>query len=160
VPSGFSSSHLLTMQMDEIGHRYDDDGVRYRFWTQALEAVNRVPGVSAAAFASQLPLSGDLDKYGVAFERDNNPGAAEDTFRYAVTPGYLETISIPLRRGRLLDRGDRAGAPLVALINESFAKRKFGAQDPIGQRIHIGPTDTWYTIVGVVGDVRQMSVVS
>jgi putative ABC transport system permease protein len=158
VPSGFSSSHLLTMQVDEVGHRYDDDGVRYRFWTQTLQAVNSVPGVAAAALTSQLPLSGDLDKFGVAFERDNNPGAAEDTFRYAVTPGYLETIGIPLLRGRLLDSGDRAGAPLVALINESFAKRKFGAQDPMGQRIHIGPTDTWYTIVGVVGDVRQMSL--
>ncbi len=158
VPPGFNASHLLTMQVEEVGQRYGDDNARYSFFAEALEAVQRVPGVAAAAFTSQLPLSGDSDRYGVSFERDNNPALAEDTFRYAVTPGYLETVGIPLRRGRFLDEHDRAGAPLVALINESFARRKFGAQDPIGERIHIGPPEGWYTIVGVVGDVRQMSL--
>jgi len=146
------------MQVEEIGHRFDADSTRYRFFEQALEAVRYVPGVTAAALASQLPLSGDFDIYGVNFEHDNNPEGDHGAFRYAVTPGYFETIGIPLRRGRLLDEHDRAGAPLVALINESFAKRTFPGQDPIGQRIHVGPTDTWYSIVGVVGDVKQMSL--
>ncbi|HEY6338901.1 MAG TPA: ABC transporter permease [Candidatus Sulfotelmatobacter sp.] len=158
VDAGFNVSHLLTMQVDEVGHRYDADRARYQFWTQALDAVSHAPGVAAAAFTSQLPLSGDLDLYGVGFEHDNNPAEEHEAYRYAVTPGYFQTIGIQLRRGRFLDEGDRAGAPLAAVINESFAKRKFPNQDAIGQRIHIGQPDQWYTIVGVVGDVRQMSL--
>jgi putative ABC transport system permease protein len=76
-----------------------------------------------------------------------------------VTPGYFETIGIPLRSGRLLDAHDVAGAPVAVLISEAFAKRKFPGQDPIGQRVHIGRIDLpWYTIVGVVGDVKQTSL--
>jgi len=68
-------------------------------------------------------------------------------------------MGIPLLYGRSLDERDRAGSPPVALVNESLAKSKFGGRDAIGQRVHIGPTDRPpYTIVGVVGDVRQMSL--
>jgi putative ABC transport system permease protein len=163
VAPGFDPSHLLTMQVQESGHRFDDDLAKSRFFAQALEAVRQVPGVKAAAFTSQLPLSGDLDVYGIEFENDNNPNGDSAGFRYAVTPGYCETMGIPLRRGRLLDEHDMAGAPVAVLISESFAKRKFPGRDPIGQRVRMGPdigrTDRpWYTIVGVVGDVRQMSL--
>ena len=160
VPPGFNPSHLLSMQIDEVGHRYDPDSVRYQFWTEALAAVKRVPGVESAAFTNALPLSGDgsNDQYGVEFEIDHNPDKAEDTMRYAVTPGYFQTMGIPLKQGRFLEDSDRAGAPPVALISESFAKRKFGSVSPIGQRIHIGSPDHWFTIVGVVGDVKQMSL--
>ncbi|HEV2422981.1 MAG TPA: ABC transporter permease [Candidatus Acidoferrales bacterium] len=160
VPPGFDASHLLSMQVDEVGHRYDPDPVRYQFWKQALDAVKRVPGVDRAAFTNALPLSGDgpLDQYGVSFEIDHNPDAAEDALRYAVTPGYFETMKIPLKRGRYLNDGDRVDASAVALISESFAKRKFGSADPLGQRAHIGNPDRWFTIVGVVGDVKQMSL--
>jgi putative ABC transport system permease protein len=68
-------------------------------------------------------------------------------------------MGIPLRRGRLLDAHDVRGKPVAVLINESFAKRKFPDQNPIGQRVHVGSMDQpWYTIVGVVGDVKQMSL--
>jgi putative ABC transport system permease protein len=160
VPPGFNPSHVLSMQIAEVGHQYDPDSVRYQFWTEALDAVKRVPGVEAAGFTNALPLSGDgpLDQYGVDFEIDHNPDKAEDSMRYAVTPGYFNTMGISLKRGRFLADRDRADAPPVALISESFAKRKFGSIDPIGQRIHIGPPDHWYVIVGVVGDVKQMSL--
>ncbi len=158
VSPGFNALHLLTMQVEEVGHRYDADSARFRFFAQALDAVQHVPGVASAALTSQLPLSGDDDEYGVAFERDNDPVSAEDTLRYAVTPGYFQTMGIPLRRGRPLEDHDRTGAPRAALLSESFALRKFGAQDPVGQRIYVGPRDAWYTIVGVVGDVRQVSL--
>ncbi|HKF51518.1 MAG TPA: ABC transporter permease [Candidatus Acidoferrales bacterium] len=160
VPPGFDASRVLSMQIDEVGHRYDPDPVRYRFWVDALDAVKRVPGVESAAFTNALPLSGDgfLDQYGVNFEIDHNPDKADDAMRYAVTPGYFQTMKIPLKRGRFLNEGDRAGAPAVALISESFAKRKFGSTDPLGQRVHIGSPDFWFTVVGVVGNVKQMSL--
>jgi putative ABC transport system permease protein len=68
-------------------------------------------------------------------------------------------MGIPLLRGRLLDARDVAGGPPAVLISESLAKSKFRDQDPIGKRLHVGPTDLpWYTIVGVVGDVKQASL--
>ncbi|HEX2454105.1 MAG TPA: ABC transporter permease [Vicinamibacterales bacterium] len=161
ISPGFEASHLLTMQVQTAGRRFDKP-TSDRFFAQALEAVRRVPGVSAAAFTSQLPLSGDSGEYGVLFESrpdDNGLGGGLPAFRYAVSPGYIEAIRIPLRRGRLLDTHDDAtSATPAALISESIA-RKFSGADLIGQRIHVGPTDRpWYTIVGVVGDVKQTSL--
>jgi putative ABC transport system permease protein len=158
VPPGFTASHLLTMQIDEVGHPYDADSARERFFSRALDDVRHVPGVTSAALTSQLPLSGDSDIYGVHRESDNDPSHDQEVFRYAISPGYFETLQIPLRRGRLLNEQDRTGALPTAVISESFAKHEFADVDPIGRRLQIGNPDIWYTIVGVVGDVRQMSL--
>jgi len=156
VAPGFDASHLLTMQVQYAGHRYDDDNARRRFLAQALEAVRRVPGVAGAAFTSLLPLSGErYGGYGAQFEN----GGSYGVFRYAVTPGYCETMGIALRRGRLLDGHDIATAPPAVLISESLAKSEFPGRDPLGRRVHVGPVNRpWYTIVGVVGDVKQSSL--
>ena len=82
-----------------------------------------------------------------------------DAFRYAVTAGFFEMMGIPLRAGRLFDARDVADSAPVVLISESMAKRRFRGRDPVGERVHVGPTDRpWYTIVGVVGDVKQASL--
>jgi len=164
VNVGFDPSHVLTMQVQESGHRFQQDSAagdsaRYEFFAEALGAVQQIPGVTAAAFTSQLPLSGDLDGYGVQFESDPNANATGSALRYAVTPSYFASMRIPLLHGRLLGAEDRAGAPRAALINESFARRKFPHEDPIGKRLGFGPSDgRLYTIVGVVGDVKQSSL--
>jgi len=164
VKVGFDPSHVLTMQVQESGHRFQQDSAagdsaRYGFFAEALGAVQQIPGVTAAAFTSQLPLSGDFDGYGVQFEDDPNPNATGSALRYAVTPSYFAAMRIPLLHGRLLGAEDRAGAPRAALINESFARREFPHTDPIGKRLGFGPSDgRLYTIVGVVGDVKQSSL--
>jgi putative ABC transport system permease protein len=123
-----------------------------------LEAVRQSPSVLGAALTSQLPLSGDDDEFGARFESDD-PQRAYNVFRYAVSPGYFETTGIPLQRGRLLDAHDGMGAPPALLISESLAQSRFPDQDPIGKRVHIGATNQpWFTIVGVVGDVKQASL--
>ncbi len=162
VDPGFDPSHLLTMQVQEYGHRFDNDTARHQFFAQALDAVRQVPGVASAAFTNQLPLSGDSEVYGVEFEKDNNR-SGEAGFRYAVTPDYFQTMRIPLRRGRLFNEHDGADTPHVALISESFAKRKFPGQDPIGKRVRVGPDigradRPWVSIIGVVADVKQDSL--
>jgi putative ABC transport system permease protein len=159
VEVGFDASHLLTMQVQISGHRFDENDATYRFFAQALEAVRQVPGVAAAALTSQLPLSGDFDLYGVHFDPpvSDDPGEVRGTFRYAVSPGYIETMRLPLRRGRVLDEHDRADAPRVAVISESMARRRLPGINPIGHRLRIGDGPL-YTIVGLVGDVKQMSL--
>jgi predicted permease len=162
---GFDAERVLTMQVVATGRRYGSFAELAQFYEQALDAVRAVPGVADAAFTSQLPLSGDSDFYGVVFEADargdrRNPGGA---LRYAVTPDWFATMRIPLLDGRLLDAEDKPGAPQSVLINASFARRQFGAQSPIGQRLKMGPyigrpDGPWATVVGVVGDVKQTSL--
>ena len=108
VPPGFDASHVLTMQVQTYGKRYDDDRVCRQFFAQARDAVQQLPGVSQASFTSQLPLSGDSDVYGARFE-DDNPETGYPVYRYSVTPQYFRVLGIPLRRGRLLDDRDRTG---------------------------------------------------
>src|SRR5215475_7916087 len=155
ISPGFDASSLLTMQVQISGRQFNQVTTR-RFYMEALEAVRQVPGVTAAAFTSQLPLSGDHAVYNMQLELhpDDN---SEGLLQYAVSPGYFDTMSIPLRGGRLLAERDRAGAPMAVLISESFAKRKFPKQTPIGQRVRVGAAvghadSPWATIVGVVGD--------
>ncbi len=159
VPLGLEPAGLMTMQVQATGQRYAEDATADRFFAEALEAVQRVPGVRAAALTSQLPLSGDLDLYGARLDPplEVDPGEEGGTFRYAVSPGYLELMGIPLRRGRLLEPADRRGTALVAVISESFARRRLPGQDPIGLRLRLGEQGP-FTIVGVVGDVRQESL--
>jgi putative ABC transport system permease protein len=166
VAPGFSTERLLTMQVIAPGQSYRSDTTRRQFFERALEAVRQVPGVTAAAFTSQLPLSDDLDSYGyeVASMPEAKPGEDGSVFRYAVTPGYLQAMSIPLRRGRVLEAADATAMPEAVLISESLARRKFGSKNPIGERMRFGPETgsqrPWDVVVGVVGDVKQPSLAS
>jgi putative ABC transport system permease protein len=149
------------MQVQTSGHKFRADGAKRRFFAQVLEGVNHVPGVSSAAFTSLLPLSEKREvltagTYGASFENDER---GYDVFLYTVTPEYFQSMGIPLRQGRFLDRRDMAGAAQAALISESLAKREFPGEDPVGKRLHVGPMDRpWYTVVGVAGNVKQTSL--
>ena len=159
VSPGFEASGLLSMQVQTYGKKYEDDRVCHQFFEQALDAVRQVPGVTAAAFTSQLPLSGDSDQYGARFEGES-PDSGYPVYRYAVTPGYFSALTLPLKRGRLLDERDTTNTSPVILISESLAKHRFPNQNPIGKRVRVGglATSPMFTIVGVVGDVKQISL--
>jgi putative ABC transport system permease protein len=169
VDPGFNPDHLLTVQVQSSGHQFDElpfapgvgDAARRRFFEQALEAVRRIPSVRQAGFTSLLPLSDDapiMGTYGSQFENDG-PQGGRNVFRYAVSPQYCEAMQIPLRSGRFLDERDSASTPFAALISESLAKSQFPGGNAIGKRLHVGPTEReWYTVVGVVADVKQTSL--
>jgi putative ABC transport system permease protein len=161
ISPGFDSSHLLTMQVQvATPHRIHGDTAKARFFMQVVDAVQRVPGVAAAGFTSELPLSGGdsrNDEY--CGEIDGVPSTSETcAFRYSVTPSYFASMKIPLVRGRLLDLSDTQGeSPHKVVVSESFAKRAFPNRDPIGLRIRYSGSDQrpWDEIVGVVGDVKE-----
>lgn len=165
---GFDASGVLTMQIVTTASQSSPDAA-LQYFNSVIQAVRRVPGVADVALSSQLPLSGDFDAYGVAFEsapRTPPVQTAQDetgVLRYAVTPEWFATMGIPLRAGRLLDARDRPGSPGAVVISESLARRFFGEQDPIGQRVRFGPQIVYQdlsgnVVVGVVGDVRQSSL--
>src|SRR5581483_890790 len=135
VGAGFNPSHVLAMQVQvSSARRFPDRAAIHRFYAQVLDAVIRVPGVDRAAFTSQLPLNADpTEVYSGHFENENNPGDSNAAFRSAVTPGYFELMGIPLIRGRLFAPPDmEPSAVRPVLINQSFARRKFSGQDPVG----------------------------
>jgi putative ABC transport system permease protein len=158
VSPGFDARQVLTMQVQITGARYDDDAAVVSFYERALDAVKAVPGVEEAGWISQLPLGGNFDRYGVQIEGRPlaNPELAPAADRYAVLPGYLRAMRIPLIRGRSFTSEDDGRHPPVALINETFARLSWSGEDPIGRRIQVGgPDQAWCTIVGVVGDVHH-----
>ena len=158
VPVGFDASGLLTMQIQLAGEQYRSDSARARYFSDVLDRVRAVPGVQAAAMTSLVPLSGDLDVYGAHLERDRDAQSDGAAMRYAVAPEYFKVMGIPVLRGRALDAHDVSGAPRVAVVSQSFAKRAFGDDNPLGQRFRLGPPQgDWFTVVGVAGDVRQSS---
>jgi putative ABC transport system permease protein len=162
ISPGFDAEHLLTMQVQAGGPRFTSDTVTRAFFDQVLSKVRALPGVDAAALTSQLPLSGDFDSYGVHIESKPrlNPEEDPSAHRYAVSPGYVETMRIPVVRGRAIESRDGIDAPPVVLVSETFARRAWPNEDAIGQRVRIGsPSDgPWRTIVGIVGDVKQVSL--
>jgi putative ABC transport system permease protein len=164
IAPGFDASRVVTMQVQVASRKYSSADAMNDFYTRALEAVQRVPGVTSAAYTSQLPLSGDSELYGVSA---GSPAADAQpvggAFRYAVTPAYFNAMRIPLMRGRLFDERDMApGAERPVIINQSFAAAAFKGEDPIGRYVRAGgPSNRpWDVVVGVVGDVKQLSLAS
>jgi len=160
---GFDRGNLLTMQVQvATPKRIRGTAAYHAFYERALDAVRRVPTVANAAFTSELPFSGEnptLDEYCGSIEGyADGPGPC--AFRYAVTPDYFQAMRIPLVRGRRLEDSDVAGATGAVVVSESFARRVFGAADPIGRRVRYGglATRPWDVIVGVVGDVKESSL--
>ena len=164
VNPGFDPSRLLTMQVTAGGARFTNDTLVRAFYDGVLDRVRSEPGVEAAGFTNQLPMSGDYDGQGVHIQAHPAANPADDPgpFRYSVSPGYLEAMRIPLIRGRTITAQDKTTSPLVALVNESFARKYWPGEDPIGQRVSMldavkGP---WFEIIGIVGDVQQLSLSS
>ena len=156
VNPGFDPDRVLTLQVSMLGPAYaKDENVLAR--TDAIVGrLRSLPGVEAAAAAGQIPLGGNGDTWG--FHVEGRPAGPEDPSveRYAVTPDYFSVMRIPLRRGRLLNDGDRTSTENVMLIGEQTARTVWPGEDPIGRHVRVGgDRGPWRTIVGIVGDVRH-----
>src|SRR5688572_17968535 len=140
-----------------VGQAYrQDEAVRSKM-DEMLARLRTLPGVAAVAMSGQIPLGGNGDRWG--FHVQGRPAGPQDPSveRYSVTPDYFSVMRIPLRRGRLFTTADAAGAEPVMLIGEQTARAVWPDEDPIGHRVRVGGADSgpWYTIIGVVGDVRH-----
>lgn len=161
VSPGFDPAHVLTMRTSVIGQRYSDKTMLRQFFTDAGERLRALPGVQYAAAVNQIPLGGNVDRYGVHAEGriHANPELDESAERYCVTPGFLRTMRIPLLRGRDLSPADTSDAPLALLVSETTARRVWPGEDPLGKRVKLGGLDKpWWTVVGVVGDVHHIGL--
>jgi putative ABC transport system permease protein len=150
---------LLSLRLAITDKKYKEPHQQAAFYREVLERIGALPGVRAATAVSSLPYSDhssgrDLTIEGKAVEPGNPPHAMYQ----AASPGYFETLHVPLRAGRLLSERDGAEAPKVTVINERLARHWWPHESPIGRRMKIGAPDSrnpWLTIVGLVGDVTQ-----
>jgi putative ABC transport system permease protein len=159
VHPGFDPDHVLTMQISMVGKPYAKDEAVAAKTDELIARLRSLPGVEAVATAGQIPLGGNGDTWG--FHVEHRTWGPEDPSveRYSVTSDYFKVMRIPLRRGRLITETDRDGVERVMLISERTAQRIWPAADPIGQRVKIGGAEgPWYTIVGIVGDVRHQAL--
>ncbi|HXU30007.1 MAG TPA: ADOP family duplicated permease [Thermoanaerobaculia bacterium] len=122
-----------------------------------LPALEKLPGVRAAAATQKLPLRGPGDSWGIAIE--GKPDLAESTTYFRiVTPHYFQALGMPIRRGRGLLATDRAGTERVVVINEALAAKYFPGEDPLGRILHTGFDERGERIVGVVGNVPEANL--
>jgi putative ABC transport system permease protein len=128
------------------------------FLSETLRRIAGLPGMTACGAVTSLPLTGSpsrtLDLEGLSREE---AGVVFEADQLAASPGYFETLRIPVESGRSFAAIDGSGSPLVAVVSQAFARRFFAGRDPIGRRVRFTaePASGWMTVVGIVGDVRQ-----
>ena len=128
------------------------------FHEQVVERVAALPGVESVALAAALPLSLDWQRRGVWIEGAPETADREQAVGFA-GPGFFETMGIDLVRGRGFQRSDTEGAPRVAVVNETFARRSWPGQDALGKRISVsGPEGPFLEVVGVTRDGKYFTL--
>ncbi len=158
---GFDVDPVLTVFVSLPHYSYPDARAQAAFQRQALARLQALPGVIAAGGIDDLPLTPDRDSssFLVAGREPLIPNGLPEAQTRTVTPGYFQTMGIPLLRGRDILATDTAEAPPVLLINEALARRDFPGEDPVGKRLSLSVSPpSWATIVGVVADTRDLGL--
>jgi putative ABC transport system permease protein len=161
TPLGFRPEQLLTARISLPRSAYATPQQRLSFADRLLEETRQQPGMQEAALTSFLPFAEGNHMFGILMngqkDEERRPGMPTANFR-AVSPDYFRVMGIPLLNGREFSDGDHERAPLVAVINETMAKRYWPNANPIGQRIKETFNDeAWREIVGIVGSVRHLA---
>ena len=164
VSGGFASDHLLTVNLALPQEKYKDDALKAQFFKQVVERLGGLPGVEAAAAVSQLPLSGqeELDSFSIEGRTESVEAPPVQTADFRViTPDYFRAMQIPLLKGRFFNEQDAANTTYSMIIDESFARRFFPGEDPLGKRINEDGSRSnhgFAAIIGVVGGVKHTDV--
>ena len=157
IDPGFRPDSVLSIQAWLPTPRYESGVNRNRFYLEVLSKVRALHGVSNAGMISFAPMTGGGGIWPVAVP--GQTGTPQTGAIRFVSPGYFDTIGTPLTAGRDISDSDIVDSPQVAVVSESFARRYWPNQDPIGQTFHFAFDNFPFaqldrTIVGVVGDVR------
>ncbi len=156
VPPGFTTDRVLTMQVAANGTKYRKDKAVVQFYQEIESRIARLPGVKGEGVVSVLPLTGSVGWGGINVEGYAPPPGQElqVDLRVASTD-YFRTMGIPLRKGRYFSEHDTAEMPQVVIIEEKFAQRFWPHGDAIGKHLWFDNPKKPFTIVGVVGVVKQ-----
>src|SRR3984893_9992325 len=158
VDPGFDPSNVITMTIAVPRTKYASPLQQIQFFDAALSRVEALPGVQSAGVIDDLPLNGNGSHQPIAIEgRPVVPMSEQPEVDVRlISPGYLPSLHVPLRRGRQLEASDTADRPHVVLISETMARRFWPNEDPIGKHLLLTFfPDKAREIVGIVGDVKQ-----
>jgi predicted permease len=159
VDKGFDARNTLTFFISPRGDRYKTVAATNDFYRRALERLGSLPGVEAAALTNKLPLDRWLNLPYRLAGQSQWAGAVE--YRL-ISNDYFNVMKMSLRRGRQFNENDAAGSEPVIIINEAFARKNFGAVEPLGQEVHICCGERGDTamrrVIGVVNDTKQRSL--
>ena len=157
---GFRTDGVLTMRVNTSQASLPQPPLVRQFYDQLTERIRALPTVKGVAVTTTLLLS-TTPNSGMFTLEDRPPFPPSEQIEATtdvVSPGFFETMQVPLISGRFFDSRDRDGGARTILINETFAKRYWPGQDPVGKRMVFGMPDErnpWITIVGVVGDMHR-----
>lgn len=158
IQPGFDADRVLTARIELPEARYTSPAELSRFTAEVLATVRQLPGITAAATTSHLPIADRETTVRTVVQGESALPEGAWVARTFVTPEFLKAFSIPLLSGRDLGESDRSGTAAVALVNSTMARRYWGDRDPVGARLRLGSNDadsTWIEVVGVAGDVRN-----
>ncbi len=159
VKPGFEPGGVLTAELALPPTRYDWQKL-VAFYEQLYQRLSTLPGSTSAALTDRVPLTGGQTPAPVAIVGRPIPPLSEraQANRHLVSPRYFATLGIPLLAGRDFDERDSSRVPHVVIVNETFARRHFPGENPIGRTLVTGMGQLPSQIVGVVGDVRSSSL--
>ena len=159
VDKGFNSERVISAFVLLPFSRYPEAHQHAAFFRELRERVAALPGVQTVGYVNTLPLTGGANG-GIGIEgRTYPPGAEPGAWKRVASPGYFEALRTPLLAGRTFDERDAAGAPAVVVVNQTFARRYFPGESPIGKRVDFRwDTQGMQEIVGVVGDAREQGL--
>jgi predicted permease len=152
VDPGFRSAGVLTLRTALPIPKYEKTASRARLYTQVLQEARRLPGVSAAAYVSAIPLAMPGGIWPVKIPGRDPAATPERAMLRYVTSGYFDALSIPVHLGRDASDADTREAPFTAVVSEAFARRYWPGENPLGRHFEFALSDR--TVVGVVGDIR------
>ena len=154
VDPGFRTDGILTMRTELPLPKYEKVSVREQFYDKVLGDIRSLPGVTGAAYTSGLPMRmrGGIWPVIVDGRSEQNRTEGNSASLRFVTPDFFSTLAIPIKQGRALSESDAADRPWAAVVSESFVKRYWPDEQPIGRHFTFGLHDR--EVVGVVSDIR------
>jgi putative ABC transport system permease protein len=162
VELGFDPANVLTLHLTLPTGEYSETAKVVGFYEQLRERVEALPGVRSAGAAALLPLDQATGDWGIDIEgRVRGPEERFHGYLQIVTPGYFETMAIPILSGRSAASTDGMEGMPAVIINERMASRYWPGQSALGQRLRIRTQDDgpWFTVVGIAGDIRHNAIV-
>jgi len=160
VNPGFRVQNSLSMQISLPRSKYKTSQQQAAFFADVLDRIDQTPGVLAAGGVSDLPLLGNQMTFKILLrdeEKFSSQALPKAGVRW-VTPEYFKAVGMTLRAGREFEAKDAASAPPVVTVSVSAAQRFWPNQDPIGKRLRLEEDSRWFTVVGIVDDIRQIAL--
>ena len=155
---GFEPAGVALTSVALPGRGYPDDAAAAGFYEQLIARAAAAPGVASVAAANIVPLCGcnQTSSFRIMGAPPYPPGEEPDVDRRVVTPGYFQTLGVPVVSGRDFTAADRANAPGVIIVNQTVSRRWFPDGGALGRRLYVdGDTTRPVEVVGIVGDIRH-----